>query len=289
MRHRLWERFRTGGRHLSAERPASRRGAFPRVSALVALLGVFAPFAAAQLPPIIPPNTIIVSDDNTAADAATVREGVDLALEEAYRTGERVAVWVEAGEYVETAPIRIPGDANIHVIGLTVDDQAAGRAMGRPWEVIVDGGGVEDGSGVFEIHTEPAPGGVSDPWMYYRYTPGDGDGPSTVEDDLSNVLIEGLTIRNGQYRVRIQGSDEGEPAIRPTLSRCIILGASQALMLPGGDSAGVRRISSSIWVGNRLTPRTISMSSVRPMQRMRGLVRPHAQPRPVTSAWSRER
>ncbi len=239
MRHRLWERFRTGGRHLSVERAASRRGAFATVSALAALLCAFSPFAAAQLPPVIPPNTVVVSDDNAAADAATVREGVEMALEEAYQTGERVAVWVEQGEYTETAPIRIPGDANIHVIGLTPDDQEDERAVGRPWMVTVDGGGVDDSSGVFEIHTERAPDGASDPWMYYRYTPGAEDSAATFEERLSNVLIEGLTIRNGPYRVRIQGSEEGEPAIRPTLSRCIILGASQALMLPGGASAGV--------------------------------------------------
>ncbi len=32
-----------------------------------------------------------------------------------------------------------------------------------------------------------------------------------------------------------------------------------------GDSAGTRRMSSSIWVGNTFTPRTIIMSSVRPV------------------------
>ena len=32
-----------------------------------------------------------------------------------------------------------------------------------------------------------------------------------------------------------------------------------------GDSAGSRRISSSIWVGNRFTPRRMIMSSVRPV------------------------
>src|SRR3954465_10113880 len=48
--------------------------------------------------------------------------------------------------------------------------------------------------------------------------------------------------------------------------------------------------------GNTFTPRTISMSSVRPMQRMRGLVRPHGHgagrrgPGPVrTTTWSRVR
>ena len=32
-----------------------------------------------------------------------------------------------------------------------------------------------------------------------------------------------------------------------------------------GDSSGVRRMSSSIWVGKTLTPRTMIMSSVRPV------------------------
>ena len=41
--------------------------------------------------------------------------------------------------------------------------------------------------------------------------------------------------------------------------------------------------------GKTLTPRTISMSSVRPMQRTRGAVRPHRQGEVQTSTWSRVR
>lgn len=242
MRHRLWEHFRAGGRNRGTQPHvqcrARRRGAF-HVGAIALVVSLVAPFATAQLPPVIPPNTIIVSPDDPAADAATVREGVELALQRAYQTGDRVAVWIDAGEYQETGPVRIPGDANIHILGLTGEQDNLDRPGGRPWEVAIDGGAVADGSGVFEIHTERAPAGGGDPWLYYRYEPGDEDGAGAVVDDLSNILIEGVTIRNGQYRVRILGSEAGEPAIRPTLSRCIILGASHALMLPGGASAGV--------------------------------------------------
>ena len=42
-------------------------------------------------------------------------------------------------------------------------------------------------------------------------------------------------------------------------------------------------------VGKTLTPRTISMSSVRPMQRTRGAVRPQAQRPAATRTWSRLR
>ena len=53
----------------------------------------------------------------------------------------------------------------------------------------------------------------------------------------------------------------------------------------GAKSATTSRTA----LGNRLTPRTISMSSVRPMQRTRGPGRPQGQGVAETRTWSRLR
>jgi hypothetical protein len=56
------------------------------------------------------------------------------------------------------------------------------------------------------------------------------------------------------------------------------------------DTCGVKSSSRlRIAVGKRFTPRTISMSSVRPTQRMRGPVRPVGFSAMVTTTWSRLR
>ncbi len=55
-------------------------------------------------------------------------------------------------------------------------------------------------------------------------------------------------------------------------------------------TAGANVLTSSrIADGKTFTPRTISMSSVRPMQRTRRLVRPHGHGSECTSTWSRVR
>ncbi len=168
-------------------------------------------------------TTVYVSPDiaNSAVFPATstpvytsIQEGVDAAVTASRNASQTVRVAIEAGEWTLTDPIEVPADANIQIVGAVAEDSAR-DAAGRPWEVIIDGGGyfvasAEDINGVFYIHTDTS----GFPSKYQ------GDG-------ASNLLLEGLTIRNAKYGVQIRGTSGADgAAIQPTLSRCIILGGS---------------------------------------------------------------
>ena len=85
---------------------------------------------------------------------------------------------------------------------------------------------------------------------------------STRDADADGVLDQRAQLLAGRGRV----VRRWRPARRSTRT---VSSSSRPARLSThwkcGDSAGVRRISSSIWVGNRFTPRRMIMSSVRPV------------------------
>ena len=165
---------------------------------------------------VVPTNVFLVDPNATPGPRVytTIQGAIDAAVSLSRTTNQRAAVWVKQGVYNET--LSIPADADLYVRGLPAN---------RPWEVIVDGGGVSGGGAVLTIHTSnsltPA----------FRYNPS-----ADPDTNLSRLLIEGLTFRNGQYGIWIQGtgaaipsyqnSSPTDPPVRPTISRCIILGSN---------------------------------------------------------------
>ena len=83
-----------------------------------------------------------------------------------------------------------------------------------------------------------------------------------------------------------RGRARRSPAAAGPASRPAPLGRTRMLPLTLGSNACTTSRTAD---GKTLTPRTISMSSVRPMQRMRGPVRPQRQSPSQTSTWSRVR
>src|SRR5215213_3288186 len=89
----------------------------------------------------------------------------------------------------------------------------------------------------------------------------------------------------------------GAPASRPRASStrtdnggsCLTPGARRRIATCPLTSGAKPPTTSRMAEGNTLTPRTISMSSVRPMQRTRGPGRPHGHGVARTSTWSRVR
>ena len=196
-------------------RDHGRRVSKAHLAAVVlAVLAFVGPSAWAQ--GVLPANTILV--DPAAAPGpsvyATVQEGINAAVALSRSTRQRTAVWVASGVYNEA--LSVPADADLYMRGLPAD---------RPWEVIIDGGGVAGGGGVLTIHTSntlvPA----------FEYNP-----LVDPDENLGRLLVEGFTFRNGQYGVWVQGTgaaipsypnaDPTDPPVRPIISRCVILGSN---------------------------------------------------------------
>ena len=116
-------------------------------------------------------------------------------------------------------------------------------------------------------------------------------------DSKGTSPISVVTRSTSRMRWRMRSARSAARAVRRRVSTTHLerrVLAEAALARPDRDhAADLRRrrppTISRMALGKTLTPRTISMSSVRPMQRTRGAVRPQAQRPVATRTWSRLR
>ena len=226
------------------EGAVSRRALHSAVWLLVLICAAGPAFAQ-----VVPAGTVLVSQksSSTITDIQTgINEAVDLYRE----TGELVGVWIDGLNdsfnpvtYTITETIYIPADVDLWIRGYPFD---------RPWDVVIDGGGLLDA--VLTIHTDYVP--LSSNARAYQFDPTTGD-----SNELARLVIENLMIRNAQYGVRIFGEGQvnaadarsaaeqhDDPPVRPTLSRCVVLGMNGA-----NHRAGV-------WIEDNAAPLLVNCS-----------------------------